>query len=321
VFFVLSGFLITSLLIGEWDRWSSVSYRNFYARRALRLLPALALVLGTVSAAVLLIDRLGRFRKPTLSHLPWAVFYVGNYNFHDLGVTNLIAQTWSLAIEEQFYLLWPVVCVAILRRRFRRQWVAVALASLSLVEMICRFVYIKAGGWQARSYHSLDLRSDGLLMGCAVAFLLASPWAIPAMGGRLRTGGQVGSVLGVIAIAIIATGPSALLEQWLAFPVAVLGTTLVLWNQLTHPLRGLSQVLSWRPITWVGQVSYGLYLIHWPLFRILDTVPGNRYVLDTVGFLMSFVLAALSYELLEKRTLLLKKHFQRTEAGLAMPRQ
>jgi peptidoglycan/LPS O-acetylase OafA/YrhL len=118
VFFVLSGFLITSLLLGEWGARAAVSLRDFYARRALRLFPALAAVIVLCSIAVLTVARLRLYRHTTLYGLPWVIFYVGNW--HDvltgdpLGL-GLLSHTWSLAMEEQFYILWPTCFLLILK--------------------------------------------------------------------------------------------------------------------------------------------------------------------------------------------------------------
>ena len=107
--------------------------------------------------------------------MPWSILYVGNYNFVDLGRSDLLSHTWSLAVEEQFYLIWPVICVTLLKLKLQKITVAGTLLGLALVEVIARWVYLAhLNGDVEISYHALFLRSDGLLVGCAVAFAFAS---------------------------------------------------------------------------------------------------------------------------------------------------
>jgi peptidoglycan/LPS O-acetylase OafA/YrhL len=316
VFFVLSGFLITWLIIGEHDRSDSVDFRSFYMRRALRLLPALFAVMVVVSVVVLVWGRLAAYRNPTLSDLPWAIFYVGNYNINDLGLTNLLAHTWSLAVEEQFYLVWPWICVAIIRRGWQRQRVALTLVAAAVVEMIARFVYLYHFHWSILlSYHAIFLRSDGLLVGCAIAFAFTSPlieWIKIRMVVRLM---QIGAVGGVLVLALVVNGGLwELGQQWAYIPLTVIATGLVLVNLITTPLRPLAFVLSSRPAVWIGKRSYGLYLLHWPVFLIFATVhyhnAGEQFALIAAAFAVSFALAVTSWRFVEQPFNRIKRRYQ-----------
>src|SRR5271154_4756056 len=142
LFFVLSGFLITSLLITEWDASGRVSFRNFYARRALRLFPALGCVIvASVLIGVILTTTGGPIARAdvhaTLEAIPWVLGFAGNWvrAFDSqalVGSLGALGQTWSLAVEEQFYLLWPALFVLAMRRRIRRDRLALVLVLLAV---------------------------------------------------------------------------------------------------------------------------------------------------------------------------------------------
>jgi peptidoglycan/LPS O-acetylase OafA/YrhL len=316
IFFVLSGFLITWLLITEFDNWSKVNLGAFYARRALRLLPAFFAVVLVVTAGVTLVGRLLPFRTPTLTDLPWVIFYIGNYNIGDISYSNLLGHTWSLSLEEQFYVLWPVLSLGVLIRRWRRQSVAIVLWVLAGLEMVARLLYLRHGGNLNFSYRAIFLHSDGLMLGAGVAFALKSPLAEWTKTHIAKTVTGLGAALGVIALVLVFLGePSVLTVQQAFIPVASLSTSAILVNVLTQPLLPLEWVLSCRPAVWIGKRSYGLYLWHWPIFRAISIVSYHGRVehaaLILVDFTASFVVAALSYRFIERPWLRRKDRFER----------
>ncbi|HET9690764.1 MAG TPA: acyltransferase, partial [Acidimicrobiales bacterium] len=171
LFFVLSGFLITTGLVDEFDAGGGVVFGRFYVRRALRLLPA-ALAVVLVALGLALATLHGDLRHQTLVGLPWIVLYAGNWA-RAVGASSLgvLANLWSLAVEEQFYLLWPVVLVAFLSRRVARERLAAALVALAAVEVAYREVLFHTGVSVERLVNGIDTHSDGLLLGCALALL------------------------------------------------------------------------------------------------------------------------------------------------------
>ena len=181
VFFVLSGFLISSLLIGEWDKRGHVSLSNFYARRALRLFPALVVAIA-VALFVIAIGRSFKLGDATLTGLPFVVFYIGDFAraFGPAKELGLLSTAWSLAVEEQFYLIWPFVFLLVMQRAKRKERVAIVLAALSVLDMVYRVVMVRVGEPLARFTFAADTRCDGLLLGCAVAFCLASRGGRPS---------------------------------------------------------------------------------------------------------------------------------------------
>ena len=272
VFFTLSGFLITSLLLGEAATASRVSFRRFYARRARRLLPASLLVL----LAVVVARWLGEFDLvPGLrADLLGALFQV--FNWVQLAgsssYTALFGQSplftsplehyWSLAIEEQFYLLWPVSFVALWRWRARRgrtvlgPVVALTLGFAALAPLI--------GWWLGpdAAYWSTPSRLPELLVGASLAVWLQRGPALPRWIGVLA---PVSVVAIVTCSATFPSNAGPAFTGWLAL-FAVLSAALVLGLQVDGPVR---RALSTRPLVWTGKVSYGLYLVHWPVFVVL----------------------------------------------------
>lgn len=325
VFFVISGFLITSLLLGEWDRRGQISFRNFYARRALRLFPALGATL-VIGLAILFSLPASTYthlvRQPTLLGLPWVVFYVGNWDLALRSPTSLalFIHTWSLAVEEQFYLLFPVTFGFLLRRNRRRLALAIGLLGVSLAEMAFRGVLVTAARWPLNHvYYATDTHSDGLLLGAAVAVLVS----VPSVAGVLRTRparrvvgmATVGScvLLGLLILRSNQLTPFGV--AW-ATTLAVGATTIVVINVVTGPLRPIRWVLELGPVVWVGRRSYGLYLYS---FVIDQLIAGNVKDLHPdqarlMALAASFLAAGLSYRFLERPFLDRRRPFQRTEA-------
>jgi peptidoglycan/LPS O-acetylase OafA/YrhL len=323
VFFLLSGFLITTLLIGEAEKHEGrVHLGFFYARRALRLLPALAAVIAVSVVAVLAISKLHPVRHDTLTGLPWVVLYGGNWlravdpsNGDALG---LLGHTWSLAIEEQFYLVWPLPFVLFASRARSRRKVAAVLGSIVVVEWVYRAVLIAAGVSGARIGNGTDTHSDGLILGCALAFWVASkPFRADDAHVRLFHVGAVISAVVVAALFLVAKRGSVP-QHAIGYTVVPVATAVILWDQLRVPLPAFRSALTWGPVVWIGKRSYGLYLWHYPIYVALSqfTFPGpaptrERNVFE---FVLAFAVAALSYWALEARALRLKTAFQRTEA-------
>ena len=333
LFFVLSGFLITSLLITEWDAHSRVSFRDFYARRVLRLFPALgAVIAASVIAGVILATAGGPIDRAdvhaTLDAIPWVVAFAGNwvraFDSHALlGTLGALGQTWTLAVEEQFYLLWPILFVLVMRRRMRRDRLALMLAFLAVADMIYRAVLAHLGYGPDRLYYATDTNCDGLLVGCAMAFWLAHRPVKP------RPAGLASKATAWLAAAVLAglylkgSRSSAPVET----SVAVLASGAIVAVVVTgRAPEGMRSLLSARATVRVGRRSYGLYLWHYLVLAIIDALfapypdlslsgplPGRAvYFAATVaGVGFSYLLAEVSYSRIELPALRLKRKFQR----------
>ena len=340
VFFVLSGFLITSLLIAELDkRRGSVSFRNFYARRVLRLFPALGCVIVAAVVLALLLQAIGNpinqpYARSTLTALPWVTMFAGNFVMvHQANPIALgaLTQTWSLAVEEQFYLLWPALFVLLMRRRPSRSRLALALAAIAVAEMVYRIVMAHGGYGPDRIYYATDTHSDGLLIGCALAFWLASsrPASRPLPRGLTSAASWLGASVLVI---LFAGGQQA--NAPIEIPVAVLATAAIVGGMTSGrtPAR-LDRFLSSHWATLIGRRSYGLYLWHFvlisgaealmaPVTGLFPSAGGPRILFATslgLAAAAAFVVADLSYRYIELPALRLKRRFSSVGADMAGP--
>ncbi len=278
VFFVVSGFLITSLLLEEAEENHSVALKQFWYRRARRLLPALFVMLVAVSAWALLFSdyKVGQLRHDFLS----AVFYFSNWwqvFFSDVPYfapkdPPLLRHLWSLAVEEQWYLLWPFAFIALLRWRRSRARAAQTLVGVAVAIMVLTgLLYSGANPDRVNFlYLSTLTRSTGLLLGAAGA-LLWRPWT---MTGRARvaeipertlTAAAGGSSVLLAVLAVSLTVDGAFLYR--GGLVLVTLSSLVLVATAVHPNAiGVQRIFGSRPLVEVGKRSYGLYLWHWPIF-------------------------------------------------------
>jgi peptidoglycan/LPS O-acetylase OafA/YrhL len=281
IFFVLSGFLITSLLMEERSRSGTVSFSGFYARRVRRLAPALIVMLAAVVGI-----------EVAAGMHPWtgllaACFYVANWaEVAGVGL-GYFDHTWSLAVEEQFYLVWPVVLVLLMRRSTARGvacWCLVGAAA----SMTLRWYLWSAGASTQRIYVGTDTRSDALLVGCACAALLQSGWR-----PRPRP------VLSAVSLAVLLT-----LGLWRGdWAHAVLGPSVTTLLALPVILGGLEP--SWlgrsRILRWFGTRSYGLYLWHVPIVYMAAALFGfaSPIVERGAGAVVAVGVAAASWRLVE----------------------
>ena len=313
VFFVLSGFLITSLILEEYDRTGRVNFRRFYLGRARRLLPAVVLLLVVVGAAVLLFyrDALSAFREDALA----TIFYVNNWwyivldqsYFESMGRPPLLKHLWSLAVEEQFYLIWPAIALLLVRRGGRplvRQ-VAVVVALMSTAWMA--FLAIRGGypveADPSRAYFGTDSHSMSLLVGAA----LATVWRPGKLNSVLPSSARTIVVgLGVAMLAVIFCFYFFVGEftPWLyrgGF-LALAVFTAVLIAAVTHPASPLGPLLGIGVMRYLGRRSYGIYLWHWPVFMVTRPgidVPWSEPVAFVARMAITLAIAEASYRFVE----------------------
>jgi peptidoglycan/LPS O-acetylase OafA/YrhL len=287
LFFTLSGYLITGLLLAERDRAGRVDLAAFYGRRAVRLLPALALVF--LAVAVLFHDR-----PLLLQSVAAGLLFLGN----QVPLAGPIHHLWSLGVEEQFYLLWPALLLLCLRRYSRAglQCVALALAAGSVA---WRLVDFALHGYP-HAYHSTMTNAAGLLVGAALAL---RPWRSP----------RHAPLLGAVLLTLAAAGPVAwsFMSPWDIWvgPVAVAGSALLLAAMANG---GLAQ--RWpRWLRQLGVISYGVYLWHVPVIYApgISALPYPWRGL--VGSVVAVLIAALSWRLVEQP--LIRWNKRRREVG------
>ncbi len=313
VFFVLSGFLITSLILEEFDRSGRVDFRKFYLGRARRLLPALILVLLVVSLAAALVYQ--DAARQLASDVVASVFYVNNWwyiaadqsYFEFIGRPPLLKHLWSLAVEEQFYLVWPAIAFLAMRR-FARKGVFAVAATLAILSTIWMLQLAVANGFPdfadpSRAYFGTDSHSMGLLVGAAMATF----WRPGRMRRALPTGASVIiTAIGIAALLAVIWFFAFVGEftPWL-YRGGFLGLALIVATLIaaaSHPGVGLGRAMGTQPWRYIGQRSYGLYLWHWPVF--MATRPGLDLPLDGVPLLvlrlgLTVVIAELSFRFVE----------------------
>ncbi len=313
VFFVLSGFLITSLILEELDRSGRVNFTRFYVGRARRLLPALLLMLlivGTV-VAIWYRDAAYQFARDSLA----SAFYVNNWwyiatdlsYFEAIGRPPLLTHLWSLAVEEQFYLVWPFLAFLVYRR-FRRHGVgifALALALLSTAWMITMSVSQGFPDFAdpSRAYFGTDSHAMGLLIGAA----LATFWRPGRMSATVSSGAHaVITGIGVLALVTV-IGFFVLVGEYTPWMYrgGFLGLAVIvaiLIAAASHPASRLGPLMGTQPWKYLGQRSYGLYLWHWPIFML--TRPALDIALDGIWLLalrlgLTIAVAELSFRFVE----------------------
>ncbi len=304
VFFVLSGFLITTLLLLEFEATGRLDLPAFWGRRARRLLPALFLVLAGVLlyAAFLRGEAAASVRADTVATLfyvsNWWFIASGNSYFEQFQDPSPLTHTWSLAIEEQWYLLLPLALVLLLPRvRSRSAWASI-FAGLALMSTAVMFVLHTPGSDPSRVYYGTDTRLLALLSGAFLACIL-TPGAVEWFRTPARWLAPV-ALLAVVGVMVVASDRS----EWLyagGFLLVAVISALLLASVVSHPGGMVSRGLAWRPVVWVGRISYGLYLWHWPVYVFLSPARTGLSgpALLILRFAVTFAVAALSYYFVE----------------------
>jgi peptidoglycan/LPS O-acetylase OafA/YrhL len=338
VFFVISGYLITALLLAEWTVSGRIALRRFWFRRARRLLPALFVVLlATLAFAVAwLPDEVARLRADAAA----AAGYVSNWYlvlgeqsyFETAERQSPLLHLWSLAVEEQFYVLWPIVLAAGLALLRRRGMLVLTLAGAAASAAWMATLFDPAAD-PSRVYYGTDTRLTGLLLGAGLAFAF-----VPRATGAAHGGVRRRRLAGALADAAVVAGGLGLASAFALLDggaetlyrggfVVVGLSTVALIAGAVHPAGRIGRlVLERRPLRWLGTRSYGIYLWHWPIFSV--TRPGQDVALDgpalfCARLLLTAVVAEISYRVVERpvRSGVLGRTWQtwRDEAWRAAP--
>jgi len=283
LFFVLSGYLITTLLLEEHARTGSLHLAAFWARRARRLMPALALMIGAtlVAVAVLFdVESVGANRNEAIASL----LYVSNWwTLHEPAPFLTVFQhTWSLSIEAQFYLVWPVVLTGALRRGSdgrRAAATVLALAGAGVIAASVLMVLLHSGPDSiARVYFGTDTRAVPILFGAALASLPALGWLRAPLAGVFRRA-RLGHVVdvGAVALVLLFLGVASVTDRaggglWEGFYAIAICPVLTIVVAAAARTRGaFAAALSLRPVRALGLISYGVYLWHWPVLHLLNS--------------------------------------------------
>lgn len=313
IFFVISGYLITSLLLIEWDNTHTINLPQFWLRRIRRLFPAILLVV-VVSAALFTFFNHSLFTK--LREDMWAaLFWFTNWwyivrdvsYFDALGAPSPLTHFWSLAIEEQFYLIWPVVLLLAHRFGMKRETMrnaTLVLVGISVLEMAILF---NPTGDSSRVYYGTDTRAFSLLIGAVLAFV----WPSNALGAKSETvlssqGRLMLDAVGVVALAglvlmvAVTNGFSPFLYRGGLLLASLLSAVVI--AVLVHPASLLSRALGCKPLVWVGLRSYGIYLWHYPIILLTtsaNNISGTPWWVCLLQLAVILVVSDLSYRFVE----------------------
>ena len=334
IFSVISGYLITLLLISERERTYRISLRQFWMRRARRLLPALftmmAIIIGWT--ALFRSEALGQLRGDVIA----GTFYVSNYyqiwvgqGYTAAGDFAPLRHLWSLAVEEQFYVIWPVVMIVLLGRSGTRQvadvsrWLFLGAMAITVVVALLYYggpigdpaVTPEAYWWIGdRPIGKIDTlylgtvsRLPGIMLGAAFA-MVWRPLAV--VRGPLRKRGRSLDVLAVLAVATLAwlcwttylatpNGADPFLFRGGLLLTSV--ATIAVIAAVTHRLSVANRVLGVGLLAWIGRRSYGLYLYHWPIYQMIRGIAGNKLTLSefVLAVVLTVAVAEASYHLIE----------------------
>lgn len=319
LFFVLSGYLITTILLATKD--SPGFFKNFYARRVLRIFPLYFSALVVVFFVALPVaERLQLARSVPLSEQLWYWLYLSNWRNASGHILYYLSHFWTLAVEEQFYLVWPFIVFFLSRRSLVRVCAGAILICLVTRSALC---------WNAALAEFLHrgtlFRMDDLAWGA----LLALATCDPRLSLQLRNWGKLGTILAIAVLGgvLIFVGPSALSRPMMSIGYTALGllSAGLVWiaSRPSSRLDRSRRILNFGPLRSFGKYSYGIYVLHYPIVIFLQ-VASERMAAKfpwvqssgaflplriLLGFGLSFAAALLSWNLLEKRVLRLKERF------------
>ena len=303
-FFLMSAYLITALLLKGWGRNGSIGFARFYWRRVLRLFPAFYVMLAAFCVLAL-------FLPDTRGHLTQALvagLYISNWTrAFGVEMPQFLGHTWSLAIEEQYYLLWPLLLAGLLK------WSGLRLRSVAIV-LLAALGFAAWRSWLAfdgapieRLYNGTDTRADALLIGCALGLALALP--------QVRDNAAVqrfcrAMALPAVLVLLVAGYTLQWQMRWMYAGGSVLFSCVsaVLVAALVLPHRSLAhRVFELPPLVFLGRICYGLYVWHFPIYNALRFGLGlsDTWVAG-VGIPLTFAVATLSYRYIERPFLAIK---------------
>ncbi|MBC2014478.1 acetyltransferase [Listeria welshimeri] len=309
IFFVLSGYLITNILLTQWEKNQTLQLKQFWLRRFRRLIPAayVMIVVVVIFSVLFHSEILKNLRGDAIA----SFFYVSNwwFIFHNVsyfdsfGMPSPLKNLWSLAIEEQFYLIWPVFLLVFLRWVKNPKLLLKIVIGLGLLSAIWMTILYVPGTDPSRVYYGTDTRLFDLLSGCALAFVWPFNRLSPNIPKRSKAALNIAGTISILFFFLI----TALVSEYQPFLyrggllfVAIMGVVMI--ATIAHPASYLSKIFSFKPLRWIGTRSYGIYLWHYPIITLTTPVleigqPSIwRSILQVAA---TFIIAELSFHYIE----------------------
>jgi peptidoglycan/LPS O-acetylase OafA/YrhL len=308
IFFVLSGFLITWLLLKEEERFGKISLKAFYLRRTLRIFPAFYVYWFLLVGSLLVFSK-----RLVIGQAICSFLYLNNYYQAIFGDPNTgLSHTWSLGIEEQFYLLWPLTFLMLKDNRRRLQFLWVAISAVWLYRELLVFVW---HAQQSYIYEAFDTRADHLMIGCLLAVALREGVWIKFWNFLVSSVSSVWVTLGCLVASSVANYHFGVhYRDPVSFIVDPVLTAVLMVQLIAHRAGAMGTVLNWRPIRYLGLISYSIYLYHQITIQAVYKLTRNWPLLSPlVAILTTIAVASASYWLIEWPILRLKARFSPTK--------
>lgn len=312
VFFVLSGYLITGLLAKEIATTHTIKLGHFWLRRIRRLFPAIVCVVVATAALCVLFNHalLTKMRPDIIPSLFWFQnwwYVVRDLSyFESVGDPSPLVHFWSLAIEEQFYVVWPLIILGLYKLGANSKFMRRLCLVLSVLSAVLMMALFDPAADPTRVYYGTDTRAYSLLIGAWLAYVwpwqrfsdTRSPRYPTARTVRTLDVAAIVSFAAICFFIIAVNGYSQLMYYGVIFAVSVL--TAIIIADAVLPTSRVARVMSWKPLSWIGIRSYGMYLWHYPIILLLrHAMDPSSWLFPVVAVTLTFVVAAVQYRYVE----------------------
>lgn len=312
IFFVISGFLITSLLLKEYEKSKDINIKLFYIRRFLRLIPALIVLLIVLLICTYLFLDYETAKGNSIDTFI-TLFYMSNWaRAFQIHPPNFLGHTWSLSIEEQFYILWPLSFLYLLKKIKSKNKLFYSLVGLCLFSWLIKLWMILNSYSYIRLYNGLDTRVESILFGAAFSiFLSLNENSITKFIEKSTEIFKyvIPSIFVLLIIILFQSDWKSDLYFLILLPIIELFTVMLIYGIFIIPNSIYYNILRNKYLVWIGMVSYGLYLWHYPIYRWIMIYYYKWTTILPLGLIITFLITTISYYAIEKPFLKLKNKF------------